>query len=601
MGDMVLLKSFVLVPAGDEAMAAFEKTLSKLNAKAAKFGLPAITTGGPVRERYARRYESDEDRDVQRMYVVPLGDRLPEEGDEILYLNRIELNYPIIALGKWKVLGKIEPFGEGRITFASTDVASELEQLAAYRESTPCCDHCNTNRQRKETYVVCHMDTGETKQIGNTCLEDFTGIDPSKVLFLAQMYAMFRFVDNEYEHFVGGVGSDHGVRPVDYLRKVLFVTEWQGGFVSSKRAKLEFLNPTYRVAMNLGDELSGSRGLIERYRDSRERMVASAQRVIEWWAAREPESEFERTAQQILIAESIPYESKFLAIAAASISGMDHALAKAMAQEARAASPSEHVGIIGDKLQQPMRVTGHFSFAGDFGTQYYVNFVDTEGNKYSWKTARPPHEFGEPDAKSKWFDGKFKIKKHGEFRNEKITDISHVKLVDWISVAAMPEEVAAVAEPAKPKVDPLLVVDVPTITQAFDDLGWRQQMDMVLTEAANQLRDPLRDAHAPMILQDVNGNAIGTVSFSPDRPGAPSDGHFQMVMEPGTREAWTTVMERAALHVLGSVKMGDLFMAHDGQRRRVAALQWDALLVREAEFGNAADHDVGHNPMITYS
>jgi hypothetical protein len=582
--DITLLKSSVLVPASVDGMAAFEKNLGKLNAKATKFGLPPITTGEPVRERYTRRYESDDERRVHRMYVVPLGDRKPEEGDEILYLNRIELNYPIIALGSWKVLGKIEPFGEGRITFAATDVESELEQLSAYRESEPCCDHCKTKRRRKETYVVRHTDTAETKQIGSACLQDFTGIDPVKVLFLAQMYAAFKDMADDYEHFMGGVGCDHGVRPVDFLRDVLFVTEWQGDFVSSKRAKEYLLTPTYRVAMDLADELRGRRALIERYEESRERLLASAQRVIDWWTVQEPESEFERTAQQVVTAEAVPYENKFLAIAAASISAMDRALAKAMAKEARAARPSEHVGKVGEKLQQPMRVTGRFSFDGDYGTQFYVNFVDVEGNKYSWKTANPPYEFGEPDAKTKWFDGKFKIKKHGDFRDEKITDISHVKFVDWIPAPAMRGEVAAVVESSEPKSASLLVVDVSTMTQAFDDIGWRQQMAMLLRHAAEQLRDPRHDVLTPMTLQDINGNEVGSVSFPRVRPQAPADGHLQIVMEPGTRDRWVDTFEESAQYVLSMEAMSDgrLIESKEGQYREVASLRWDALLERDA-------------------
>ena len=161
MADLSLLKSSVLVPSGTESMAGFEKTLAKLNAKAVKYGLSPVTAGEAVRERFARRYEHDDHREVTRMYVVPLGDRQPQEGDEVLYLNRIPLEYPIIALGSWKVLGKLEPFGEGRIAFAASDDPVENAQLGEYREAEPCCEHCNKKRQRKDTYVVRHADTGE--------------------------------------------------------------------------------------------------------------------------------------------------------------------------------------------------------------------------------------------------------------------------------------------------------------------------------------------------------------------------------------------------------------------------------------------------------
>lgn len=587
MADITLLKASVLVPAGTEAMTAFEKTLSKLNAKAVKYGLPPVTAGEPVRERFARRYERDDDRGVTRMYVAPLGKEKPQEGDEILHLNRIPLDYPIIALGAWKVLGQLEPFGEGRIAFAATEDENELKQLGSYRESDPCCEHCNTKRRRKDTFVVRHMETGETKQIGSSCLEDFTGIDPSKVLFLAQMYAAFKGMDDDYEHHLGGVGGDHHVRPLDYLRDVLFVTEWQGGFVSSKRAKEALLKPTYWMAKELEDILYGGRpdhALIERYQESRARLLVGSQRVIDWWASFEPSSEFERTAQQVVTAESMPCENKYLAIAAASVSTMDRALAKAMAQEARVANPSEHVGTVGEKRDQPMRVTGHYGFDSPYGWQYFVNFIDADGNKYSWKTANPPSEFREVEAKTKWFEGKFKIKGHDEYRDEKITTVTHVKFEGWIPAPTLRDAVAAVAGAVEPPVARQLVVDVPTITQAFDDMGWRQQVDMLLREVAQQLRDPRHDVLSPIALLDANGNEVGSVTFPTVSPKPPADGHLQIVLEPGTRDAWVDAVEESARYVVGLGPMSDqrVILSRDGHYREVGAVHWEALLACDA-------------------
>ncbi len=594
MADITLLKSSVLVPAGSEDMAAFEKALGKLNAKATKYGLPPVTAGEPVRERFARRYERNEDGGVERMYVVPLGeDGELKESDQLLFLNRIALEYPIIALGPWKVLGKIEPFGEGRITFAATDVESELQQLGAYRESEPCCEHCNTKRRRKDTFVVRHAETGETRQIGSSCLEDFTGIDPSKVLFLAQMYAAFKDMDDDYEHFLGGVGGDHHVRPVDYLRDVLFVNEWQGGFVSSKRAKEELLKPTYVLARDLEDTLYGGRrddALIERYRNSRERLLASAQRVIDWWAHFEPSSEFERTAQQVVTADSMPSENKFLAIAAASIAAMDRALAKAMAQDARAAHPSEHVGAAGEKRHQPMRVTGRFGFDSAFGYQYFVKFVDADGNAYSWKTANPPSEFSDPEAKAKWFDGTFKIKGHDEYRGENVTTITHVKFSGWTAAPSLGEGAAVVAGVPE-AVDRRLVVDVPTITQAFDDMGWRQQAELLLREVAQQLRDPRHDVLAPVTLLDANGNMVGSVTFPQTSPAPPADGHLQIVLEPGTRDAWVDAIEESARYVATFSPMSDprVTVSRDGYYRNVGTMRWESLLACESHDASSVE------------
>ncbi len=592
MANLSLLKADVLVPSGAESMAAFEGRLAKLNTKAVKYGLSPVVAGEPERLRYVRRYERGSDGEVKNMYVVPLrkGEAL-KEGEELLHLNRIALEYPIISLGPWKVLGKIEPLGEGRITFAATEVETELQQLAAYRASEPCCEHCHTKRRRKETYVVRHAETGETKQIGSTCLQDFTGIDPAKVLFLAQMYAAVGAIDDDYEHFIGGVAGDHGVRPVDYLRDVLFVAEWEGGFVSSARAKEEFLNPTYRLAKELVGNVIGKGEFADRYRESRARLLASAQRVIDWWRDFEPTSEFERTAQQVVTAESVPFENKFLAIAAASIPARERALKKALTQEAIAAHPSEHVGTEGEKMQQAMRLTGCHAFDSAYGRAYFVNFVDAAGNKYSWKTASPPDEVFDGEATAKWFDGRFKIKDHDEYRGEKITTITRVKFDGWIPAPVATDCVRGAADAAAPNAVRLLVVDVPVVTQAFDSMGWRQQAELLLRDVAGKLRDPDHDVFEPITVFDADGNMVGSVSFPQAAPARPGDGHLQVVLEPGAREAWVDAMEGAAKYVAKFSQASEpgITVSRDGHDRIVGGVHWESLLAYEAAYASSVE------------
>ena len=64
------------------------------------------------------------------------------------------------------------------------------------------CDHCRTVRPaRRHLYAVRHRDSGETKQVGSTCVKDFTGWDRQPV-FLAETEVLA-----ELEREVGG-GED---------------------------------------------------------------------------------------------------------------------------------------------------------------------------------------------------------------------------------------------------------------------------------------------------------------------------------------------------------------------------------------------------------
>ena len=58
------------------------------------------------------------------------------------------------------------------------------------------CDHCKTERNRKDTYIVRNVKTGEFKQVGKRCLEDYTGLDAG----IAAQYATYlRDLDMELQ------------------------------------------------------------------------------------------------------------------------------------------------------------------------------------------------------------------------------------------------------------------------------------------------------------------------------------------------------------------------------------------------------------------
>lgn len=70
----------------------------------------------------------------------------------------------------WQFIASVEHTNGGNIIKAVCDV--EIPQR--YYTSAPICEHCHSNRTRKDTYLVRNVETGEFKQVGKTCLRDFT-------------------------------------------------------------------------------------------------------------------------------------------------------------------------------------------------------------------------------------------------------------------------------------------------------------------------------------------------------------------------------------------------------------------------------------------
>ena len=73
-------------------------------------------------------------------------------------------------INDWEFIAELEHTENGNII---TGVAG-VEVPERYYTSKPMCEHCNSKRYRKNTYIVRNKTTGEFKQVGKSCLKDFT-------------------------------------------------------------------------------------------------------------------------------------------------------------------------------------------------------------------------------------------------------------------------------------------------------------------------------------------------------------------------------------------------------------------------------------------
>lgn len=122
----------------------------------------------------------------------------------------IEVEGKAIVNG-WRFIGSVEHTKNGNIIHKIVDI----EIPERYYTTKPVCEHCNTNRYRKNTYIVYNEETNEFKQVGATCLNDFThGMDAT---FISSYYAMFNKLA-EFETVSEGCGwSERYYRTEDIL------------------------------------------------------------------------------------------------------------------------------------------------------------------------------------------------------------------------------------------------------------------------------------------------------------------------------------------------------------------------------------------------
>lgn len=92
-------------------------------------------------------------------------------------------------LSNWIFIGRIEHSPEyGNLLHESPS----CQIPTSYREADSTCDHCKTNRYRKDTFIVKHVETGEYKQVGRSCLKDFLG-HPSPEEVVSFLTSLWQF------------------------------------------------------------------------------------------------------------------------------------------------------------------------------------------------------------------------------------------------------------------------------------------------------------------------------------------------------------------------------------------------------------------------
>lgn len=82
------------------------------------------------------------------------------------------------CINDWKFVATLEHTENGNIIRNISDI--EIPEY--YRTCSCYCEHCNTKRNRKDTYLIRNINTGEFKQVGKNCLMEYTcGLDSQVV------------------------------------------------------------------------------------------------------------------------------------------------------------------------------------------------------------------------------------------------------------------------------------------------------------------------------------------------------------------------------------------------------------------------------------
>lgn len=147
-----------------------KKELDKIARKAQKIGVPFSYSVGAEHAQEVVVYKTDDI--TMRQY---------ESYRFMAAAVDIEISDDIIRRDGWTITARIEHGDNGNIV----DSFGGAEIPKSWSTCKPHCEHCNSKRFRKITFMV--QRGGDVKQVGKTCLKEYTGIDPSAAAAWAQV------------------------------------------------------------------------------------------------------------------------------------------------------------------------------------------------------------------------------------------------------------------------------------------------------------------------------------------------------------------------------------------------------------------------------
>lgn len=355
-----------------------------------------------------------------------IGEEFAEHTDEDG--NKYTVRYVIIEaegtaiINDWKFIASVEHTEKGNIIKS----CCEVEVPERYYTSECICEHCNSRRYRKDTYIVQNTETGEFRQVGKSCLKDFTcGMSAEGIASYISLFD--ELIQGEVIE-----GGYHGIRYIEVKESLQYIAETirHFGYVKS-----DDVRPTKQRAREYYEVEHGMlSGYYDRKRAEELRMEMESvsfncdseyakdltENVLKWIEEQEESTNYIHNLKTVCSLEYISFD-KF-GLLASMFPTYDKQLVreKQKAEEKAQEQQSEYVGNVGDRITIQIAdfkiVT---SWETEYGLTKIFKIVDTDGNIYTWKTSGGIADGTEIIVGT--------VKAHNEYRDVKQTELTRVR------------------------------------------------------------------------------------------------------------------------------------------------------------------------------
>ena len=319
------------------------------------------------------------------------GERYPYTEIEV----ELDLNYRV---GDYQLVAQLEHTPNGNVI---RKINPNAQVPAMYRNTNCYCDHCHTNRDRRNTFLLVDAN-GDYKQVGKSCLNDFTGYNSESVAEAAtSLYRIYDYAQNQ--------NFEEDPEFMQYLR------ETHSQYSDTK----ELANRFYQLLRVKGyDKYNPFEDLDDYHYDPRyDQQVDELLNVVntDWY---NDNNDYCHNAKLVTEMQYVtPRHWKIL------MSYLNSAMDYLQRQQQNNSDSNIYLGNVGDKIEftiQSVKVL--FSGYSEYGESYTYKFITENGNVVLWTTGK--------NISDDYVGCKVKgtIKALKEYKGEKQTVITRAKI-----------------------------------------------------------------------------------------------------------------------------------------------------------------------------
>lgn len=325
-------------------------------------------------------------------------------------------------IDNWECIAVLEIHEIGNII---RRINTEINIPERFKYTDNICEHCNTNRQRNNLYIIHNIETDEWKQVGGNCLKLYTG-GLSMEYIAAYMDGITEL--EEFDSIIGhGKVYYHVNEILSYAIEVINKTGYFNtqSVLPTKNLVSTLMHNTLDKSIEIinkdfaNAKLDVKVGKKDFHKNNTNDTV---EKIIIYYKNLEDDSEFIHNIKVMLNEEYVPSKNfGFLCY-------LPEGYAKYIQKEIEKAKKIEtkYFGEIGkrykDKVIQNVRLIT--TLETQWGVTYIYKITLEDGSILTWKTNNDLYL----DTNEEFDKISFTIKEHKEYKGEKQTEVTRCKV-----------------------------------------------------------------------------------------------------------------------------------------------------------------------------